>query len=80
MANHQTREVHKTTSTTSNTDHNGEDVSDLAGELEHNDGGGDGVGDGARQSRRAHNGVAPCGEHQQTSSPDGSGRREARQL
>lgn len=35
-------------------DHHGKDVGDLAGQLEHNDGGGDGVGDRSRQGRRTY--------------------------
>lgn len=33
-------------------DHHGQDVGDLSGQLEHNDSGGNGVGDRSRQRRR----------------------------
>lgn len=35
-------------------DHHGEDVGDLSGQLEHDDGGGNGVGDRSRQRRRTY--------------------------
>lgn len=35
-------------------DHHGKDVGDLSGQLEHNNGGGNGVGDCSRQGRRTY--------------------------
>ena len=35
-------------------DHHGKDVGDLSGQLEHDDSGGDGVGDRSRQGRRTY--------------------------
>lgn len=35
-------------------DHHGKDVGDLSGQLKHNDGGGNGVGNRARQGRRTY--------------------------